>query len=45
MKRAFPFLAPLALFPVLGLGLWLWSDQGAYISGQTLHINGGERAY
>ena len=31
MKRAFPFLAPLALFPVLSLGLWLWSDQGAYI--------------
>jgi hypothetical protein len=31
MKRALPHLAPLALLPLLGAGLWLWQDQGALI--------------
>jgi hypothetical protein len=31
MRRTLPFIAPAALLPLLGLGLWLWRDQGAYI--------------
>jgi hypothetical protein len=31
MKRALPFVAPLALTPLLGAGLWLWRDQGAFV--------------
>ena len=31
MSRAWPWLAPLALLPVLLLGLWLWRGQGALI--------------
>ena len=31
MKRALPWLAPLALLPFAALGLWLWKEQGARI--------------
>lgn len=31
MRRALPWLAPLAAAPLLLLGLWLWRDQGARI--------------
>lgn len=31
MKRALPWLAPVALLPVLLLGLFLWRDQGTVI--------------
>ena len=31
MRRALPFIAPLALLPLLVAGLWLWRDQGARI--------------
>jgi hypothetical protein len=31
MKRALPWLAPLALLPVAALGLWMWRDQATWI--------------
>ena len=31
MKRALPWLAPLALLPLLALGLWLWGRSGALV--------------
>lgn len=31
MKRALPWLVPLAMLPLALLGLWLWRDQGAMI--------------
>ncbi|MDT9600782.1 hypothetical protein [Sphingosinicella rhizophila] len=31
MKRALPWLAPLAALPFLLAGLWLWQDQGMAI--------------
>ena len=31
MKRLAIWLGPLALLPLLALGLWLWRDQGARI--------------
>ena len=31
MRRALPFLAPLAFLPVAAGGLWLWREQGAFI--------------
>jgi hypothetical protein len=31
MKRALPWLAPLALLPAAALGLWLWRREGALI--------------
>lgn len=31
MKRALPWLAPLALLPLAALGLWMWHDQATRI--------------
>lgn len=31
MKTAFALLAPVALLPIAGLGLWLWRDQAPMI--------------